>query len=129
MSSLVDAVLRSDFDIPASSPAALPENSRTPRPSARSGSRLNPAVSSPPRRRDSSRPRGTLHSEMDEEDEVMGDPEDELVGNRGANGRPRRLGDLNAIPKVQDQTSETLREIFEKFLEELVSPPSPQCGW
>lgn len=48
----------------------------------------------------------------------MGDPEDEVVGLRGVNGRPRRLGDLNAIPKVQDQTSETLREIFEKFLEE-----------
>ncbi|KAF8446470.1 MCM2/3/5 family-domain-containing protein [Terfezia claveryi] len=123
MSSLVDAVLRSDFDIPASSPSALPEIPRTPRPSARSGSRLNPAVSSPLRRRDSSRPRGTLHSEQDEEDEVMDDPEDEVVGNRGANGRPRRLGDLNAIPKVQDQTSETLREIFEKFLEEFEEDP------
>ncbi|KAF8476128.1 MCM2/3/5 family-domain-containing protein [Kalaharituber pfeilii] len=119
MSSLVDAVLRSDFDIPASSPAALPDNPRTPRPTARQGSRLNPNASSPRRRRDSSRPRGTLHSE-DGEDEVMGDPEDEVVRLRG---KPRRLGDIGAIPKVQDQTSETLRDIFEHFLEEFEEDP------
>lgn len=114
MSSLVDTVLHSDFDIPASSPGSLPENPRNPRQNVRAGSRLNPAISSP-RKRDSSRPRGTLHSE---DGELMGDPEDEILGSRGLNGRPRRLGDLNAIPKVQDQTSETLREIFEQFLEE-----------
>ncbi|KAI5785602.1 MCM2/3/5 family-domain-containing protein [Peziza echinospora] len=116
MSSLVDAVLRSDFDIPASSPGGLPENPRTPRPSAR-GSRLNP--NSSPGRRDSSRPRRALQSE----DEFMGDPDDEVVGNRAAAGRPRRLGDIGAIPKVQDQISETLRENFEQFLEEFEEDP------
>lgn len=115
MSSLVDVVLRSDFDIPTSSPGALPEIPRTPRAGGGRGSRLNPASS--PRRSEASRPRGTLHSE-DGEDELMGDPEDEVVGLRGAAGRPRRLGDVSAIPKVQDQTSEILREIFEQFLEE-----------
>ena len=46
----------------------------------------------------------------------MGDPEDEVGGLRA--NRPRRLGDIGAIPKVQDKTSERLREVFEQFLEE-----------
>jgi len=31
----------------------------------------------------------------------MVDPDDEVVGLRGAKGRLRRLGDLNAIPKYK----------------------------
>lgn len=116
MSSLVDAVLRSDFDdIPASSPGGLPEPRR-----ARQNGR-GPIPSSPAarrRQRSSSRPGATPLAPEDGEDDFMGDPEDEVVGTKGI--RPRRLGDIGSIPKVQDQTSETLREIFETFLEEYV---------
>ena len=96
MSSLVDAVMRSD---------AAPEEPRSDAPSARR--RQN---------RSSSRPRGPpsvstpgMQSDMD------GFPDDEVVGLQRL--RRNNIPGSREVPRVVDTTAETLGVQFERFLE------------
>jgi hypothetical protein len=51
------------------------------------------------------------------DDDMLVDPDDEIVGTRGIAGR-RRLGMTDGgIPKVTDELGESVRETFEQFLE------------
>jgi len=94
MSSIVDAVLRSD-----NAPDVPPSDAPSRRRHARSSSRLRapPSVSTP-----------GMQSDVD------GFPDDEVVGLRGTR---RQMPNARDVPRVVDTTAETLGIQFERFLE------------
>lgn len=106
MSSLVDAILTSDLPANAGSPSEAP----TPRPRW-----LGPANSSV---------MGSSQRLPDpsDDDQMAIDPEDEVLGPRGAGrgGRPRT--DLSAVPKVADEAGDQIMHAFVDFLEKYVVP-------
>ncbi|KAF2488103.1 DNA replication licensing factor mcm6 [Neohortaea acidophila] len=108
MSSLVDAVIRSDNapDEPRSDAAAAGRPRQ-----ARSSSRPRgpPSVSTP-----------GMQSDMD------GFPDDEVVGLRGMR-RSNAVGQTE-VPRVVDTTAETLGIQFERFLENFIEEPTPSAG-
>ncbi|CAZ85275.1 unnamed protein product [Tuber melanosporum] len=104
MSSLVDAVLSSD----------LPEPAPRPRP------RGNPAPSSV--RFSSSAPGPPDGTSDDGQMDV--DPDDEVVGARGAVNRTNRpRTDLSQVPKVTDEAGDQIMNAFIGFLENFVEDP------
>ncbi|EPS36069.1 hypothetical protein H072_10452 [Dactylellina haptotyla CBS 200.50] len=118
MSSLVDAVLASDrlpdprSDALLSSQLESESNAPTPRPYVERGSSVRPRRGGP----EPSTP--AAHTD----DDMMVDPEDEVVGLRGtisSSARLRKPFDPS-VPKVQDETGEGIRSYFEKFIEEFV---------
>lgn len=115
MSSLLDRALESD---------SLPD----PRSDAVLGSQMSDAPTPRPRNERSSsvRPRrggpepSTPAAHTD--DDMMVDPEDEVVGLRGtvqSSGRVRRAFDPT-VPKVEDEAGERAKSLFVAFLEEYV---------
>ncbi|KAK5165535.1 MCM DNA helicase complex subunit mcm6 [Saxophila tyrrhenica] len=104
MSSLVDAVLRSDN---------APEEPRSDAPSARRR-----------QARSSSRPRGPPSVSTPGMQSELGFPDDEVVGVRGLR---RNLPGSGEVPRVVDTTAETLGIQFEKFLEEFTEEPTPSA--
>ncbi|KAF2838850.1 MCM-domain-containing protein [Patellaria atrata CBS 101060] len=101
MSSIVDAVLNSDYPDHDISSAPTPA-SDAPSTRRRQG-------------RGSSRPRGPPSESAGANSDIDGFPDDEIVGLRG-NVR-RTAGPRTDIPRVVDVTGETLSQRFEEFLE------------
>ncbi|KAI9821659.1 MAG: MCM DNA helicase complex subunit mcm6 [Pycnora praestabilis] len=111
MSSLVDAVLNSD-NLDLDLAAVAGSDALTPAPQRRS------------RQRSSSRPGGPPSESLGDHSDAEGFPDDEVVGVRGTDRkRPRNIMD-QAIPRVVDQTGETLQLRFEEFLETYVEDPT-----
>ncbi|KAI6861333.1 MCM-domain-containing protein [Hortaea werneckii] len=107
MSSLVDAVMRSDNE---------PQGPPTDAPST------GPSTSGQ-RQRSSSRPRGPpTMSTPGMQSDAGGFPDDEVVGRRGAR---RRAPGQNDVPRVVDTTAETLSIQFERFLENYKEKQTP----
>ncbi len=107
MSSIVDALLTSDnpdVDL-AAGPGLLNRIRNSPRKRA------------PPR--SSSRLRGPPSESHGQQSEDEGLPDDEVVGSRGASGRPQP--EDRPIPRVVDITGETVQQNFEDFLEQYAS--------
>ncbi|WPH04496.1 Hypothetical protein R9X50_00738700 [Acrodontium crateriforme] len=112
MSSLLDAVLRSDN--PRSDNAADSEI-RSDAPSSR-----RQAV------RSSSRPRGPPSvSTPGLQSDAAGFPDDEVVGLRGIR---RQVPGAQDVPRVVDTTAETLGIQFERFLESFTEDPTPSAA-
>ncbi|RMX73949.1 hypothetical protein D0869_13090 [Hortaea werneckii] len=107
MSSLVDAVMRSDNE---------PQGPPTDAPST------GPSTSGQ-RQRSSSRPRGPpTMSTPGMQSDAGGFPDDEVVGRRGAR---RQAPGQNDVPRVVDTTAETLSIQFERFLENYKEKQTP----
>lgn len=98
MSSLVDAVIRSDNIAPGEGRSDAAPNARRRQGRSSSRPRGPPSVSTP-----------GMHSEMD------GFPDDEVVGLRGI--RRNNVPGQHEVQRVVDTTAETLGIQFEKFLE------------
>ncbi|KAK6332428.1 MCM DNA helicase complex subunit mcm6 [Orbilia brochopaga] len=119
MSSLVDAVLASEHSLPdprsdalLSSQLESESNAPTPRPFGERSSSVRP-------RRGGPAP-STPANHTD--DDMMMDPDDEVVGLRGnlpSSQRPRKPFDPT-VPKLEDKVAEAVKGYFERFLEEFV---------
>ncbi|KAL7272364.1 MCM DNA helicase complex subunit mcm6 [Rhizina undulata] len=106
MSTLVDSIISSDF--PTMSDAPTPATPAT-------GDFI---------RRSNSRAPGPPHA-TSEADQMVIDPDDEVVGARGGPGgagRPR--GDLSSVPKVTDEAGNQIMNAFIGFLEGFVEDPN-----
>ncbi|KAK3051938.1 MCM DNA helicase complex subunit mcm6 [Extremus antarcticus] len=102
MSSIVDAVLRSDN---------APEEPRSDAPSARRR-----------QARSSSRPRGPPSASTPGVQSELGFPDDEVVGIRGL--RRSNVPGSDGVPRVVDTTAETLGIQFERFLDDFTEEPT-----
>src|SRR3989442_45310 len=69
-----------------------------------------------PRIPSSSRPRGPPTESLGNRSDDEGLPDDEVVGVRGTDRRPRNPLD-HAVPRVVDAVGEKVQESFEQFLE------------
>lgn len=105
MSSIVDAVLRSDNpDLDLAAAAGKNGASRTP--NRRSVQRSSPRPYGPP-----SESNGALS-------DAEGFPDDEVVGLRGTDRNRPRDPMARAVPKVVDKVGEKVAEEFENFLDQ-----------
>lgn len=125
MSSLVDAVLRSEQSIPdpesdmlLSSRLESEGNAPTPRPSGERASSVRPRQGGPA-------PSTPAHHT---DDDMNIDPEDQVVGPKGTvpGSRARQVIDPT-IPKEVDRVAEKLQDVFEGFIEGYVAQTWSGC--